>query len=340
MELNIIYENIEKIIKKIDFSKLWPGFYIHKFALYNDDKVIIDGNQIKKTEMFVGNTAIKYQGEYIAIWNLMGSMDEEILASKIIHEMFHAFQYEQNESRFPDEFETIFNYENNLENFQIKFLESEYLLNLDKEYSNEIFNEFLNLRLQRRKKYSYQYNYESKIEIVEGMAQYIEVEALKQIDMDKYVNQLKQIKSRISTFENYFPIRIVSYDIGTLLIKILVDNKINFEKSLKNSNNLLLHKLFSTLKIKDIDLPLKKEVDQVFKNDLEKLDAIIINAKKNHKERFEGEFTLKGFNVYNARYHKGFIYSKFFIILEEKGLLYGDYLLKTKGRKVVEVYKL
>lgn len=60
-----------------------------------------------KTEEFLANTAICYQGRLIAIWCLSEEMDLDILASKIIHEMFHAYQMECGESRFPEEVEAL-----------------------------------------------------------------------------------------------------------------------------------------------------------------------------------------------------------------------------------------
>src|SRR6056297_844840 len=98
----------------------------YNFALYNDDTVIINNKTIKKTDEFIVNTAIKYQGEYLAIWYLQNEMDVTILASKLIHEMFHAFQNEQKEKRFPNEFEALVKYENSLEILQLKYLESKY----------------------------------------------------------------------------------------------------------------------------------------------------------------------------------------------------------------------
>ncbi|MFW5889389.1 MAG: hypothetical protein ACOCUD_03310 [Bacillota bacterium] len=339
MNLLTIYEAVNKIINQIDFSSLWPNFKKYDFALYNDEFVIINGEKITKTDEFTGNTAIKYEGNFIAIWYLQNSLDEKILVSKLIHEMFHAFQYEQNEKRFPDELDALFNYENSLDLLQLKYYESITLLELDNNFTSFNFKEFLNIRAYRKKQYPYQYEYESKIEVVEGMAQFVELKALGQIDENLYLKQYNKLKERIKNINNYFPIRIISYDIGTLLIKVMLDNDIDVNQKI-NSNAFLLDKQLKAFVIKDLCYPSEKKVTEAYKKDIAKLNGIIASGTKNYKDKIIGEFNLKFLNVYDARYYKGYIYSKYFVMIEEKGLLLGDFLLKTDKFKVTEIYKL
>ena len=105
-----MYYAVEELIKKVDFNKLWPGFEPLKFALYNENECFFDGEFVNKTDEFLANTAIKYNGEMIAIWKLTEEINPVILCSKIIHEMYHGYQNINGESRFPDEFEAIVNY--------------------------------------------------------------------------------------------------------------------------------------------------------------------------------------------------------------------------------------
>ncbi|MFO7969073.1 MAG: hypothetical protein R6U15_03035 [Candidatus Izemoplasmatales bacterium] len=340
MDLIETYNKIKHIIQTVEFASLWPKFKKYNFALYNEDTVIINNKTIKKTDEFIGNTAIKYQGEYLAIWYLQNEMDENILASKLIHEMFHAFQNEQNEKRFPNEFEALLKYDNSLEILQLKYLESKYLLELDNKFSKNKFNAFLNLRYHRKKIYPFQYDYESKIEIVEGMAQFIELKALEQIDFTSYKKQLSKLKNRIDNLCNYFPIRVISYDIGTLLIKILIDNNLDFNQEISNNNDLLITRLLDKIDFKEISYNYDEEVIKNYKQDKNKLDKVIEEGLINYQEKITGDFNLKAFNVYNARYHKGFIYSKYFIIIDKKGILFGDFLIKIKAKKAVEIYKV
>ena len=110
MNLEELYSEVSILLKKIDFNHLWEGFYPLKFALYTDNECYFNGNYIKKSDSFLGNTSIKYNGEWIAIWNVMGEIEPIILCSKMVHEMFHGFQQQNNDSRFPDEIDAIYNY--------------------------------------------------------------------------------------------------------------------------------------------------------------------------------------------------------------------------------------
>ena len=70
MELHEYYSEINSRIEKIDFDALWKDFKPLKFALYNDKKCFFDGQYIEKTDDFFANTAIEFNGEVIAIWNV------------------------------------------------------------------------------------------------------------------------------------------------------------------------------------------------------------------------------------------------------------------------------
>ena len=124
MELKTLYEQIAEIIGTVDFSRLWSGFHPLKFALYDDERCFFDGRYIEKTAAFCANTAIEYAGEPIAIWNVSQKIDPRILASKMIHEMFHAFQMEKGESRFPDEMDALKRYRYDPINLSAKLREN------------------------------------------------------------------------------------------------------------------------------------------------------------------------------------------------------------------------
>jgi hypothetical protein len=48
--LESLYYEIEALISKVDFEKLWCGFYPLKFALYNADEYFFNGRYIEKTD--------------------------------------------------------------------------------------------------------------------------------------------------------------------------------------------------------------------------------------------------------------------------------------------------
>ena len=94
IDLQHTAEEVAHRISALDFAQLWPGFHPYRFALYDEDTVFFNGTFFSRTADFVGNTAIVYQGEPIAIWNLEEVPDINVLSAKIVHEMFHAFQQE------------------------------------------------------------------------------------------------------------------------------------------------------------------------------------------------------------------------------------------------------
>ena len=67
MDLKKLYYQVKSYIDIVDFSKLWRGFEPLKFALYSDNECFFDGAYIEKTDAFLANTSILYNGEWIAI---------------------------------------------------------------------------------------------------------------------------------------------------------------------------------------------------------------------------------------------------------------------------------
>ena len=121
------YNRVRERIDAIDFGALWEGFHPVRFALYDETKCFFDGRYIEKTEEFYANTSsIIYNGENIAIWNLTEEpADINVLAASIVHEMFHAFQIECGEKRYPGERRALLEYHYSAENLSAKLQEAE-----------------------------------------------------------------------------------------------------------------------------------------------------------------------------------------------------------------------
>jgi hypothetical protein len=80
------YEQVRKRVELIDFHQVYEGFHSFPFALYNQKDVYLADKVIPRDESFFGNTAIAYEGSYLAIWNLEMSPIEDYdrLTSKIV----------------------------------------------------------------------------------------------------------------------------------------------------------------------------------------------------------------------------------------------------------------
>lgn len=333
------YEEVKSLIDKVDFSLLWNGFKPLRFALYNEDECFFDGNYIEKTKEFIANTSIKYKDEIIAIWNVMEEIDSNILASKIIHEMFHGYQMLNNESRFPDELDALYKYKYSDENLSIKLEESKLIVSLLDNFNVNDFNRLLKYRRYRLTKFPYEFMYEAKIEQIEGTANFVELESLKQLSINAYLEKLNGLKNRLLDKNCFFPIRIISYDIGALLLTIFFDNEIAFNDRFNDEPfSIGMVKNINELPI-DITLSFSTEIKDYF----DKAQSIINKTLENNVVVVEGEYNLLGFNVYNAIYFKGYIISMYFVMYGEKAfskIEYGNFVIRTKEyKKLDKIYK-
>ncbi len=301
--MEIIYNQIIQKLSTIDFANLYPDFKPYQFALYDEKQIYYKNMYLPKTEQFIGNTAIEYNDEYIAIWKLTGSIDINILTSKIVHEMFHAFQLSNNETRFPNEIKGL-DYRYESINILYKFCETRDLISSFRAKQSLSF--FLDKRKYREELYSLEVDYESKIETVEGTAQYIELLVLKQLDGYQYTSSLNNIINRLQNPKNYLDTRRISYDIGTILLLTILQQKIVYKTSVKDEKT-PYHKLSKTSNAKaykpdEIDTrfiqnyldSVTNEIENIITNSTKKLffDKIVgldpMNTKKiNNKYLFK-----------------------------------------------------
>jgi hypothetical protein len=340
-KLDEMYFAVESYLSKINFDKLWKGFKLLKFALYNNDECFFDGKYIEKNENFLGNTSINYNGEMIAIWNVMEDISPIILCSKIIHEMFHGFQYMNNEKRFPDEMQAIYNYKYLDENLSIKLIENNLIVELIESFDVLKFQDLLALRKYRATKYAFEYSYETKIEQIEGVANFIELEVLKQISVNEYLKKINDMKTAILKKDKLFPIRIISYDIGALILTVLKDNNISFNEEFNNKTFLDSLVLDSELElILNPLMNLQKELE-LFRI---KKEEIINRTLLKNDVVFSGKANLLGFNVYNALYLADFIISYFFVMYgdnENPKIEYGNFVIMTLEEGIInKIYRI
>lgn len=336
------YQIITDKMRRINYEMLWPGFHQYNIALYDDSMVCYQGNIIPKTDEFMANTSIKYNNEMIGIWNMLEDMDVELLASKLIHETFHAYQTENKESRFPNEIKALINYRYDAVNLSMKAIENKLIVKMIESFNLNMFNQFIQIRRQRFDMFPYEVNYEMAIEQIEGTANYVELESLKQLNIEKYQNKLKSMCRSIITDKNLLPIRIISYDIGALLIKIINDNKLqmNFEF---NNQYFLSHYLQSVCTI-DVEYGTSEEINKLINLYYQETERYIENSTKEENIIARGDFELLGVNIYNARYYQNSIVTEYFLMYkdeENQKILYGNYLAKINDKlRITEIYKL
>ncbi len=222
MDLSYAYEQVLSRIERLDFSALFRGFRPFPFALYNGSEAFFRGKRIEKPAEFLANTSVLYNGEYIAIWNLMEeAYDFDVLASKLAHEMFHAFQNANGEKRWADERTALVKYRYEEANFAAKMEEAACMKRCLSGFDREAFERLLALRKARMERFPFEYDYEARIEQIEGTANYVEMEALSQLDREKGEKRKRETLEEISDPSRYFPVRAVTYLTGASFLSCL-----------------------------------------------------------------------------------------------------------------------
>ena len=101
--LQSMYQAVSSRLARVPFAQIWPGFSPGAFALYQGQLACIAGALQPRPQSFLGNTALPWQGGYLAIWELEGEEDPDHLAANLVHELFHVYQFTCRESRFPQD---------------------------------------------------------------------------------------------------------------------------------------------------------------------------------------------------------------------------------------------
>ena len=340
MNLESLYFEVKNYIDQVDFSKLWPGFKPLKFALYTDNECFFDGAYIEKSNDFLANTSIFYNGEWIAIWNMQEEMDPVVLTSKIIHEMFHGFQMMNHESRFCDELDALYNYKYEEGNLDLKVKENQLLYSLTTQFDKAVFDELLQIRKYRYDSFPYNYHYESCIEQIEGTANYVELYCLKQLSDELFEKRFSTMKANISDPGKLFPVRVVCYDIGALLLYVMAQNNIAFDTGF--SSVTFAEEILSDIQGRKpcLEYSTKELLDQF----VSKARETVRGAIEKNTVVTDTFCDLLGVNVYNAVFYENHIISRYFAMFGSKDnpqVEYGDFVIETNAyKKVAKIYRV
>lgn len=340
MGLIELYKSIETNIARVDFSKLWDGFIRYDFALYDNNNVVINNQLFAWNSAFVANTAIYYKGRYIAIWKVSQDNDIDILTSKIIHEMFHAYQMDKGEKRFANEVEAINTCKLSLEYLELKYRENKLLAQLQGAFQMELWHELLKYRKYRKQHYSYEYNYEMAIEAIEGAAQYVELAALKQLNKVTYEEAMKCEYQRLSDINKLLPVRINCYDSGAVMINICIGNEFDLSFDVGSNKEIFYSSLLEMVDYSELKIEISEEIIKYYEQDQINLKKKCREIKR-HSQNINGDFLIIGFNVYDARKCGEYIYTNFLSYQDDKNhTLSGDILFKLEGTIIKEIMVL
>ncbi len=340
MDLQRLYYEVKSYIDIVDFSKLWRGFKPLKFALYTDNECFFDGTYIEKTDDFLGNTSILYNGEWTAIWYVQEEINSIVLTSKMIHEMFHGFQSMHKDSRFANELDALYNYKYEEGNLDLKLKENQLLYSLSAQFDKEKFREFLQIRKYRFDTFQYAYHYESCIEQIEGNANFVELQCLKQLSAELFNKKLSTMRERIINPNSLLPIRVICYDTGALLLYVMAENAIAFEDGFSSVTfaEVILNDVVGTKYVAEYSM--KPLLDRYHANAKE----IICKAIDKNSLVTDTPCNLLGVNVYDAVFYENHIISRYFVMFgsdNNQQIEYGDFVIETNEyRKIAKIYRV
>lgn len=238
--MNSVWNEINSILSNVEFNKLWKGFKRYRFALYDDEKVYFGDKEIAVDNRFIGNTAIDYDGEKLAIWRVSKEELESlhVLAANMVHEMFHAFQMENGENRFPDDIKGL-NKPFDLEYYSMKSREAKLLAEAitSHDYDAKLKNliGIISLREVRKRQYKDVAEYEFKIETIEGAAEYVSMKALNIISKNEYHKRISSYLQNITDNNMIFDTRRYSYFYGSTLLLLLDSLNIDISQDIKGN---------------------------------------------------------------------------------------------------------
>lgn len=230
MEAEIrLVQRLKSELNKVRFDAVWPDFKREPYALYNKNGVWLEDGRIDWDERFMGNTSIRFNDGFLAIWRVDSPADQdaEELAAGLAHEMFHAYQMSNGWASFPNDLEAL-DYPYEAVNLQMKSLENQYLVKgleeQDEMKKRCCLQRFIGLRKKREALINSAIKNEYLAETVEGSAEYAGLMALRQINNEKHLNKLEQYKSKLKNPGSLlFDARRMSYYAGALLIMLALE---------------------------------------------------------------------------------------------------------------------
>lgn len=319
MTLHEIYLQVNSRLETMDLGTLFAGFHLYKFAIYNSSEICIDGGVIPWQSDFRGNTSLKYKNEYVAIWNyeLDPVEDMDYLAYCMVHEMFHCYQNENHERRFPSDL-ALLNYPDDLFNFTRKYNENRCLAAAYTNGSFESFRMFMGIRNQRAKQYPRMVTQEMKAETFEGMAEYVGLKALRLLDRKKFEATVNDYTEKlIGEGSLLFDVRRISYYSGAVFFLCL--DLFGYHIAGGFTGELTP---YEQIKINTDDIvPIIREYPFI-RREYQKLTSEKTDMINRHLEcaaYIECKAFICGYDPMNMYRWQKFIYCKYFVALNENG---------------------
>lgn len=342
MNLLQLEQETARRLDRLDFDRLWPGFRRYEFALYDDSHAVLNGQLIPRPADFWANTALSFQGRTLAVWKVGKDMDGDYLAAKLAHEMFHAHQTEQGDGRFANEIRAAGRIRPTPEYLQLRYEENLLLVRLSRSFDPGLWNRVLSLRRTRREFFPYEYDYECRVEAIEGAAQYVELEALVCLAPERHAKSLELLTDRVDWVWPLFSPRPLCYDTGALFLRILLQNSLPVDQTIDPNALFFGQELVDAAPpLPSLPEPSRALLAAIRDNQKElRRRAARICARCSSPRR--GDFQLLGFNCYDPKRLGSYIFSYGFLSYRDANsqtvtLTEGDFMFRMDGERLVEV---
>lgn len=323
--MKTLYEKVSRQLERIDFEALWPGFHPFPFALYDGTHAVLNGQVMDCPENFRGNTTVVFEERQIAIWNVSHDLptDEALLASKLVHEMFHAFQMERNEKRFPNDL-LLAGAELTPEYLAIKAEECRCLSEPGG------LPRFRALREMRRAQSGGCSREEFLAETIEGMAQYIELCALGQLSAGEHragnrqQAALAECAKRLRDPGLLLDSRGCAYDSGALLLFAARRNGLSLFHEIGHEVRSVYDILLPQIPQAECPVSLSGETlaswTRALSERTAQREALILAFLQETHATVKGSFRICGYDPMNLWREKDALYSTSFLaLLDEAG---------------------
>ena len=191
--------------------------------------------------------------------------------------------------------------------------------------------------------FSSESGYESRIEAIEGAAQFVELSALRMLDAQKYEQACARLQDRLSKLDALLPVRISCYDSGAAMLQICAQSHHSLQLSIEDTELIFYQGLIDAAKPLSMVPETTPEILAFYEADQAKLRQLVENARSHPESRLSATGTLVGFNVYSARRFEDYIYTEYFFAYQadQPTVLNGDFLFRLgEGGSITELYRL
>ena len=193
---------------------------------------------------------------------------------------------------------------------------------------------------QRKRSFPYQFDYEARVAQIEGTAQFVEINALAQLDAEKGSKAMQRILERITDPASYFPVRAISYDIGTALLGCInLSDSYPYEEF---NDRTFCHGIIAGADSAYLQV-LTSETARLIDEYHQESERIINAALQKNEIVLEGSYPLVSVNVWDARRYGHCLTSRFFVAYREgkqTKVLYGDFVVEIDDKFIIhKVYR-